>query len=95
MQLVVLGSGISVFHPHRASAGFWLQTNAGSILLDCSADVPHRMAEENLDWINLDAIWISYLHLDHCAGVAPFLFRSRWRAALALGLRPKTVPVFV
>jgi ribonuclease BN (tRNA processing enzyme) len=78
MQLVVLGSGTSVFHPRRAAAAFWLQTNAGSVLLDCSADAPHRMAEENLDWINLDAIWISHLHLDHCAGLAPFLFGIKW-----------------
>ena len=74
MQFVVLGSGTSVFHRQRASAAFWLQTGAGSLLLDCSADAPHRMAEENLDWANLDAIWISHLHLDHCGGLAPFLF---------------------
>lgn len=73
MQLVILGSGTSVFHPQRASAAFWLQTDAGSLLLDCSADAPHRMAEENLDWANLDAVWISHLHLDHCGGLAPFL----------------------
>lgn len=74
MQLVVLGSGTSVFHPRRTSAAFWLQTESGSLLLDCSADAPHRMAEENLGWPNLDAIWISHLHLDHCGGVAPLLF---------------------
>jgi ribonuclease BN (tRNA processing enzyme) len=74
MQLVVLGSGTSVFHAQRTSAAFWLQTPSGSLLLDCSADAPHRMAEEHLDWPNLDAIWISHLHLDHCGGLAPFLF---------------------
>ena len=78
MRLVVLGSGTSVFHPRRASAAFWLETESGSILLDCSADAPHRMAQENLDWPNLDAIWISHLHLDHCAGLASFLFGIRW-----------------
>lgn len=77
MQLVVLGSGTSVFHPQRASAAFWLETATGSILLDCSADAPHRMAQENLDWANLDAIWISHLHLDHCGGLASFLFGIR------------------
>jgi ribonuclease BN (tRNA processing enzyme) len=92
MQLVVLGSGTSVFHPHRASAGFWLQTTAGSILLDCSADAPHRMAEENLDWINLDAIWISHLHLDHCAGLAPFLFGIKW--AKGIEQRQKPLKIF-
>lgn len=92
MQLVVLGSGTSVFHPHRASAGFWLQTNAGSILLDCSADAPHRMAAENLDWINLDAIWISHLHLDHCAGLAQFLFGIKW--AKGIEQRQKPLRIF-
>ena len=78
MQLVVLGSGTSVFHPRRAAAGFWLETEAGSILLDCSADAPHRMAQENLAWPNLHALWISHLHLDHCAGLAPFLLGIKW-----------------
>jgi len=92
MQLVVLGSGTSVFHPQRASAGFWLQTKVGSILLDCSADAPHRMAQENLDWINLDSIWISHLHLDHCAGVAPFLFGIKW--AKGIEQRQKPLKIF-
>jgi ribonuclease BN (tRNA processing enzyme) len=78
MKLVVLGSGTSIPHPLRASAAFWLQTSAGSVLLDCSAAAPHRMAQENLDWLNLDTIWISHLHLDHCAGLAPFLFGIKW-----------------
>ena len=50
----------------------------GSMLLDCSADATHRMAEENLDWPNLDAIWISHLHLDHCGGLATLLFGLKW-----------------
>lgn len=78
MKLVVLGSGTSVPHPRRTASGYWLDTNSGSILLDCSADAPHRMAQENLDWMNLDAIWISHLHLDHCAGLAPLLFGIKW-----------------
>lgn len=74
MQLVVLGSGTSVPHEQRASAAFWLQTQGASILLDCSVDAAHRMAQENLDWPKLDAIWISHLHLDHCGGLAALLF---------------------
>lgn len=77
MQLVVLGSGTSVPHSQRASAAFWLETEAGSMLLDCSPDATHRMAQENLDWANLDAIWISHLHLDHCGGLATLLFGTK------------------
>ena len=47
------------------------------MLLDCSSDATHRMAEEDLDWANLDAIWISHLHLDHCGGLASLLFAMK------------------
>ena len=88
MQLIVLGSGTSVFHPRRSSAGFWLQTDQGSLLLDCSADAPHRMAQEKLDWPQLDAIWISHLHLDHCGGLAPFLFGIKWLPGIGKRRKP-------
>ena len=51
------------------------------MLLDCSASVPLRMAQENLDWPNLDAIWVSHFHLDHCGGLAPFLAGTKHAAA--------------
>jgi ribonuclease BN (tRNA processing enzyme) len=69
MKLTVLGSGTSVPHPDRASAAHWLDTPAGSLLLDISTDAAHRMAQERLDWPNLDAIWVSHFHLDHLGGL--------------------------
>jgi ribonuclease BN (tRNA processing enzyme) len=77
MFLVVLGSGTSVPHPQRASSAHWLETSSGSLMLDISAPAPHRMAAEHLDWVNLDAIWVSHFHLDHVGGLAPFLFATR------------------
>lgn len=41
-----------------------------------------RMAQENLDWPNLDAIWISHFHLDHCGGLAPFLAGTKHASAM-------------
>ncbi len=78
MKLIVLGSGTSVPHPDRASPAHWLETSAGSVLLDISADTAHRMAQERLDWPNLDAIWVSHFHLDHLGGLPTFLFASKW-----------------
>src|SRR5215212_3199719 len=77
MNLVVLGSGTSVPHPLRASSSHWLETTRGTILLDVSAAAVHRMAQENLDWVNLDAVWVSHFHLDHVGGLAPFLFGTK------------------
>lgn len=78
MKLVILGSGTSVPHPQRASSAYWLETKGGSLLLDISPDATHRLAQEALDWPNLDAIWVSHFHLDHLGGLAPFLFGLKW-----------------
>ena len=88
MKLVVLGSGTSVPHPQRAAAAFWLESESGLILLDCGADAAHRMAQENVDWPNLDVIWISHLHLDHCGGLASFLFGLKWAAQTQTRKKP-------
>jgi ribonuclease BN (tRNA processing enzyme) len=73
MELTVLGSGSTVPHPRRTSSAFWLETAGGNILLDCSATAPSRMAACGVDWPNLDTIWISHFHMDHCGGLGPLL----------------------
>lgn len=78
MKFIVLGSGTSVPHPARSSSGYWLETEKGKLLLDCSASAVHRIAQENLVWANTDAIWISHFHLDHVGGLAPFLFGTKY-----------------
>ncbi len=88
MKLTVLGSGTSVPHQNRSSSGFWLETSGGTILLDCSPSSIHRMAEEGLDWANLDSIWISHFHLDHCGGLAPYLFSVKHAAETAHRTKP-------
>ena len=91
MILTILGSGTSVPHPERASSAHWVQTPGGSLLLDMSAAAPHRMAEERLDWVNLDAIWISHFHLDHVGGVAPFLFGTKYAPQTQSRRKPLTI----
>jgi ribonuclease BN (tRNA processing enzyme) len=91
MELVILGSGTSVPHPQRAAPSHWLETTAASLLLDCGPDSAHRMAEERLDWPNLDAIWISHFHLDHVGGLATFLFGTKWAPQTHTRSKPLTI----
>ena len=58
------------------------------MLLDCSAPVPLRMAQEGLDWPNLDAIWISHFHMDHCGGLAPLLAGTKHAPAIKDRTKP-------
>ena len=92
MKFVILGSGTSVPHPARSSSAYWLETEKGKLLLDCSASSIHRMAQENLDWAELDAVWISHFHLDHCGGLAPFLFGTKY--ASETQKREKVLKIF-
>jgi ribonuclease BN (tRNA processing enzyme) len=91
MRLTVLGSGTSVPHPRRAASAYWLETDAGSLLLDCAPSSIQRIAEYGLDWPSLDAIWISHFHLDHCGGVAPFLFGTKYAPETQRRRKPLTI----
>ncbi|MGQ0542075.1 MAG: MBL fold metallo-hydrolase [Blastocatellia bacterium] len=88
MILTVLGSGTSIPHQQRSSSGYWLETTGGNVLLDCSASAILRMTQESLDWANLDAIWISHFHLDHCGGLAPFLAGTKYAKQMKKRTKP-------
>jgi len=91
LKLTVLGSGTAVPHPRRSSSAHWLEADGGTLLLDISGPAIHRMAEENLDWANLDAVWVSHFHLDHVGGLAPFLFGTKHAPQTQARRKPLTI----
>lgn len=88
MKFIVLGSGTTVPHPTRSSSAYWLETAGGTLLLDCSASAIYRTTQEGLDWANLDAIWISHFHFDHCGGLAPFLAGTKHAPQMKTRAKP-------
>ncbi|MBX3292008.1 MAG: ribonuclease Z [Acidobacteria bacterium] len=88
MKLTVLGSGTSVPHPKRASSGYFVEANGGTILIDCSGSIATRMAAAGLNWPELDAVWISHFHLDHVGGLPAFLAGTKHAAEMRDRSRP-------
>ncbi len=88
MRLTVLGSGSTVAHPRRSSAGFWVEAGEANIMLDCSGPAPHRAAQEGLSIAALDAVWISHFHMDHCGGIGPLLAGTKHTSEMKERTRP-------
>lgn len=74
MRIVVLGSGTSVPHEARNSAGFWVETEDMRLLLDCGAGTLHALPRYGLDWVAVTHVFLSHFHLDHIAELPPLLF---------------------
>jgi ribonuclease BN (tRNA processing enzyme) len=100
MQLAVIGARAGMPAPGEPSSGYVVRANGRAILLDCGPGVagalPAVAAPEELD-----AVFISHLHLDHCYDALPIA-----KMILAphvpypgsengAGTRPVQVPLFL
>jgi ribonuclease BN (tRNA processing enzyme) len=72
-DFVVLGSGVVVPQPGRASSCHLVQSDDCAILLDCGPVAALRCVEAGVSLQDLDAIAITHVHGDHCAGLVPVL----------------------
>lgn len=70
MQLAVVGARAGMPAPGEPSSGYVVRTGGATILLDCGPGVAGALpAIVSPD--ELDAVFISHLHLDHCYDVLP------------------------
>jgi ribonuclease BN (tRNA processing enzyme) len=70
MQLAVIGTRSGMPEPGEPSSGYVVRTAGTAILLDCGPGVAGALpAVAALP--DLDAVFLSHLHLDHCYDVLP------------------------
>ncbi len=74
MKLWILGSGTAVPNMLRAPACFLLEGREKRILLDAGSCVLLRLEQAGIDFRQVDAVYLSHFHPDHCAGLVPLLF---------------------
>ena len=74
MELHILGSGVSLPQPDRASPGFLVRESDTTLLVDPSPGSLTRMARSGCGLDVLSAVAITHLHLDHSGELAALVF---------------------
>lgn len=96
MRVTVLGSGTAVPSFERFPAGHLVQAEGLHMAVDLGPGVLRRLAQAGVDPAQLDAVYLTHYHTDHCADLAALLFalrspryagRKRLRVAGGPGLR--------
>jgi len=77
LELVVLGNATPYPHPDRACSGYLVKSNKTTVWVDAG---PGTLAELQrfVGVLNVDAIWLSHLHVDHCADFLAMYFALRF-----------------
>jgi len=74
LRLTVLGSGTAVPVPDRFPAGYLVQSARCTAMVDCGPGTLRRLAQAGVDLADLDAVFLTHFHTDHCADIGPLLF---------------------
>lgn len=78
MKLSFCGTGAGAFTAQRASSGYVLQSDEGSIMLDCGPGSVREALCLGINLEALDAVFISHLHEDHFLDLASIAFQSMY-----------------
>lgn len=88
MRLVVLGSGTCRVGSGRRASGYWLESGAARVRLDCGPGTVQAMTAFGLPWDQITHQFVSHFHPDHVSELA-FLLQ-----ALKYGRdRPRSTPL--
>jgi len=81
MNITVLGSGTCVPSVRRSSPAILIRGEGKLLLLDIGSGTLRRLAEAGVSIHDIDLIFLSHFHPDHCSDLVPFLFATKYAFA--------------
>jgi ribonuclease BN (tRNA processing enzyme) len=78
MSVTILGSGTCVPSTRRSSPAILIKSESKLLLLDMGAGTLRRLTELARNFNEVDLIFLSHFHPDHCSELIPFLFASNY-----------------
>lgn len=77
MKLVILGAGTSIPAKNYSPAGIYLRVKKENILLDAGPGTLQRLNDIGLSPFDLDRVFLTHYHVDHCLELVTLLFALR------------------
>ncbi len=77
MRAIVLGAGTAIPAQGYSPAGLYLRLGREHVLLDAGPGTLQRLHRIGVDFHQLDRIFLSHFHVDHCLDLVTILFASR------------------
>ncbi|MBI4342441.1 MAG: MBL fold metallo-hydrolase [Candidatus Omnitrophica bacterium] len=77
MRFVILGAGTAIPATAHSPAGIYVHIGREHVLLDAGAGTLQRLQAAGLPWHQLDRVFLTHYHLDHCLDLASILFALR------------------
>lgn len=92
MKLTILGSGSAIITPTRSSPGYFLEIGQNKVLIDCGSGTLGQLTKAQINYYNLDYIFISHKHPDHLGDLISILQAIRiWRKHYRKKRKPLTI----
>ena len=77
MRVVILGAGTAIPAHEHSPSGIYVQAGREHVLLDAGAGTLQRLHAAGAPWQELDRVFLTHFHLDHCLDLASILFALR------------------
>ena len=77
MNVVILGAGTSIPTPRYSPSGIYVRVGSEHVVFDAGSGTLQRLRGLGVTFLQLDRLFISHFHVDHCLDLAAMLFAMR------------------